>query len=427
MARLVALCGPAWTDLNDADPGVTLLEALCWAVTDLAYRSGHPVADLLAETGDPLPTAARTLTCGPVTLHDLRSVALDVPGVRNAWVEPVREPAPLLHHAAGTGELGFTPVPGQTEPVALKGLYRVLVEPEVGQPPAELTAAVATRLHACRPVGEDLTEVRVLPEVRVAVRATVELDVGVRPDEVLVGLLAAADGYLSPPVRREPLAELLAAGTPVDLALEGPVLEHGAPDAEAAAAGRRRTARSSDLVAALAAVPGVRVVRLLHLLSGGAEHPWSLRLDAEPVASPRLDLAACEVVLLQGAEQVVLSAERRAAVHAAVLAGRTPPRPGRVPRGPAQRAAGPAGCRGTAPCSTSSPTCTASASTAWPSEPPWTGRPGRSSCRATCCCSTRSWRTPALSSPRRATCSPPAPGRRRTGCRPRTRVPGPSR
>ncbi len=41
-----------WTDYNVHDPGVTILEFLCYALTDLGYRSSMPIADLLASPED---------------------------------------------------------------------------------------------------------------------------------------------------------------------------------------------------------------------------------------------------------------------------------------------------------------------------------------------------------------------------------------
>jgi hypothetical protein len=41
------LAGLNWTDYNVHDPGVTILEAVCYAMTDLTYRADFPVADLL--------------------------------------------------------------------------------------------------------------------------------------------------------------------------------------------------------------------------------------------------------------------------------------------------------------------------------------------------------------------------------------------
>jgi hypothetical protein len=43
------LAGDVWTDYNTHDPGITLLENLCYAITDLAYRTGFDMKDLLAK------------------------------------------------------------------------------------------------------------------------------------------------------------------------------------------------------------------------------------------------------------------------------------------------------------------------------------------------------------------------------------------
>jgi hypothetical protein len=45
------LCGDQWSDFNSHDPGITILEQLCYAITDLAYRSNFPIADLIATGG----------------------------------------------------------------------------------------------------------------------------------------------------------------------------------------------------------------------------------------------------------------------------------------------------------------------------------------------------------------------------------------
>src|SRR3954452_6342494 len=88
IAELERLAGEQWTDFNAHDPGITLLEALCYALTDLGYRTFHPIPDLLAEAEAQrllcLFTPAEVLTSRAVTADDLRRIALDVPGVKNA-------------------------------------------------------------------------------------------------------------------------------------------------------------------------------------------------------------------------------------------------------------------------------------------------------------------------------------------------------
>src|SRR5438045_2018875 len=70
----------SWTDHNIHDPGITILEASSYAMTELGLRLQQDVADLLRSgesirTPD-LPPAHHVLPVGPVTPHDLRSVLL---------------------------------------------------------------------------------------------------------------------------------------------------------------------------------------------------------------------------------------------------------------------------------------------------------------------------------------------------------------
>ncbi len=86
-----------WTDYNVHDPGITILEALCYAITDLAYRIDWKIEDILtpsAASADPLQpypnqaffSARQILTVNPVTPDDFRRLLIDLDKVRNAWV-----------------------------------------------------------------------------------------------------------------------------------------------------------------------------------------------------------------------------------------------------------------------------------------------------------------------------------------------------
>ena len=85
-----------WTDYNSHDPGITILEALCYAITDLGYRTGWDIRDLLAEPPgsavvepyQPFFTAREILTVNPLTADDYRRLLIDCDRVGNAWVSP---------------------------------------------------------------------------------------------------------------------------------------------------------------------------------------------------------------------------------------------------------------------------------------------------------------------------------------------------
>jgi hypothetical protein len=90
--------GNQWTDYNYHDPGITLLEQLCYAITDLGYRTDFPISDVLLSQVDDFDLAQNNLLHGanevfptaPVTQKDLRKVLLDrVLSIRNVWVHPI--------------------------------------------------------------------------------------------------------------------------------------------------------------------------------------------------------------------------------------------------------------------------------------------------------------------------------------------------
>src|ERR1700744_5839141 len=97
VALVQALTGTVWTDYNLHDPGVTILEALCYALTDLSYRTDFPIADILADPAGRIRfedntffSKADILVSNPVTATDYRKLVIDqVPEVYNAWLEPV--------------------------------------------------------------------------------------------------------------------------------------------------------------------------------------------------------------------------------------------------------------------------------------------------------------------------------------------------
>lgn len=101
------LSGKLWTDHNAHDPGITLLETLCYALTDLGYRTSFPMADLL-ERGpmdDPafqqtglFPSHEILPTC-PVTINDFRKLLIKIDGIRNAWLQPLDQTGEVTLYA----------------------------------------------------------------------------------------------------------------------------------------------------------------------------------------------------------------------------------------------------------------------------------------------------------------------------------------
>ncbi len=184
-----------WTDYNTHDPGITILETLAFAITELTHRTGFPVVDILASAdtnasiadpypGQAFPTARRILTVNPTTVPDLRRALIDVDTVRNAWVQPSPCPCGSVIHAGcthGTRSLAFEPDPeGRSRPFFPDGLYDVLLELETDPDLGDLNDHSVVQRRTVGAHGRVLTvELRLAP---------LPLD---RSDEL--GLLIAAD------------------------------------------------------------------------------------------------------------------------------------------------------------------------------------------------------------------------------------------
>ncbi|MBX2826903.1 MAG: hypothetical protein KTR22_01995 [Flavobacteriaceae bacterium] len=85
-----SLAHKLWTDYNAHDPGITILEALCYVITELGYRTNFAIEDLLTHPdgtiqNDAFFTAREILTNAPLTVLDYRKVLMDIEGINNAW------------------------------------------------------------------------------------------------------------------------------------------------------------------------------------------------------------------------------------------------------------------------------------------------------------------------------------------------------
>jgi len=129
-----------WTDYNEHDPGITILEALCYAITELGYRSSQPMQNLLTGEDGKIPdsqtlfTAKNILTQSPLNIDDYRKLLIDIVGVHNAWLftndfytsgKTVAAAGEIAIYAdCKNDSLSYNTTP---HPVYLSGLYKVLL------------------------------------------------------------------------------------------------------------------------------------------------------------------------------------------------------------------------------------------------------------------------------------------------------------
>ncbi|MBL7775126.1 MAG: hypothetical protein JNK89_03940, partial [Saprospiraceae bacterium] len=304
LGHIGRLSGKLWTDHNTHDPGITILEALCYALLDLGYRTQLPFEDLIARppgsTGpdDNFLSPAQALTINPVTPTDYRKLLLEIPCVRNAWLEIAEnQEVPLLVNLA-QGELAALTNPGATFPIPdpvpncsrdliqpvsdkpeytpgpflhvhLNGLYRVLIEKEPWATDEQVRDAVRLLLSAHRNLCEDFLCVTLLSPIPFGICAEIELAPGVEPEKIYAEALRKLRAFIQPTPPLYTLQELLDKGKPIEEIFAGrPRLKNSfgfVDTAELENLPRRKSIRLSDLYQLLLGIEGVQTVRRLQL------------------------------------------------------------------------------------------------------------------------------------------------------------------
>ncbi len=313
-----------WTDHNIHDPGITTLELLCYALTDVCYRACYPVEDLLAVPGDNARSMAehfvrprRALPNAPLTALDYRRLLLDVDGVRNAWIQDFVAPTYYALDQADDVEAtlshGDPGVPGVRE-VHLRGLHSVRIEYADGASTADkarIDGDVLAALHDNRCLCEDFVEVKAVETQKFRLCAEIELQPDADPLETYATILLVVEQYLAPGVcrytREDMLARLKPDGTKyADPELfEGPAPRRGFIDAaELEAAELRTTLRLSDVISEVMDVPGVKAVRDIVVrpadMDEDAEIESKWEVSVLPGRRAHLDPEASRLVLYKG-------------------------------------------------------------------------------------------------------------------------------
>jgi len=206
------LTGSFWTDFNVHDPGVTILEQLCYALTELSFRTDYNIEQLLfteGKEGLPFFKPEEILTNNPLSVNDFRKLFLDnIVEIKNIWFEPVKE-----------SEAGFN------------GLYRVLLDTSIISATQEEEQEVINKVYKIfshnRNLCEDIFEIKILEQLPVKICADIETDGLNELGQIMANIYFAVEQFVNPEVKFHSLGELLEMGKGYDEIFEGPILKHG--------------------------------------------------------------------------------------------------------------------------------------------------------------------------------------------------------
>lgn len=208
--------GDHWTDYNYHDPGVTFLEQIVYALTDLGYRTSFDIHDILMVGRDDFPLYEKNLfflpheilPVNPVNVIDFRKLLIDrVKEIDNAWVIPIKD-----------------------EPSGFKGLFNILLQCSDDLSDGhklKVIDQVNTLFQEHRNLCQDLKTIKILKEESISFSGKIILKSDAVGEQVFAAILNAVDGYLSPAIKYYHPEELLLEGQTMDTIYDGPQPVYG--------------------------------------------------------------------------------------------------------------------------------------------------------------------------------------------------------
>ncbi|MFT3910809.1 MAG: hypothetical protein QM737_15435 [Ferruginibacter sp.] len=291
------LAGKIWTDHNMHDPGVTILEMLCYALLDIGYRTNLPASDIFATNDngntddDNFLTASKILTCNPLTITDFRKLLIDIDGVKNAWLEVATDFDPEVFCTGDNALVSTSTAPenenneGDEKQCCinyLNGLYHVLIDLEESKEKEikddktnkvrnAFLKKIKQALLSHRNICEDFIDIRILCKWKIGVCAEIELTADADPEEVYLAMMEQLRSFFSPSPRFYNLSQLLIeknktidevfAGRPYNI-----TESHGFVDTEEfEKLELKKSIHISDVYNTLFSIPGISKVQRLRL------------------------------------------------------------------------------------------------------------------------------------------------------------------
>jgi len=201
--------GENWTDYNYHDPGITLLEQICYAITDLGYKSNFPIEDLLLIGKDEYNLEEKNLfippskifSSSPLTFNDYRKIIIDkVKNVKNAWIQ--------LDKSMG-----------------INGLYSVkiqLIDSLDEQSVFKTIEDVKKLLMQNRSLCSDFSDINVLKKDIISINADIYIDSFVIGEEVLANIYHQIESKLNKSLNYKNFSDLEEQGNKYENLYQGP-------------------------------------------------------------------------------------------------------------------------------------------------------------------------------------------------------------
>lgn len=270
LEKIQHLAGDTWTDYNEHDPGITILEQLAYALTELGSKAALPIKDLICKENGSIDgleniffTAAEILTSSPVTLKDYRKLLIDTfQEINNVWI-------------------GFDE----------KGTYEVIVAMKsdlIKEKRDELEKGILSCLNQNRNLSESFNSVITLNPCKLGIQCSIQVADHVDIRSVVENVLVSLNELITPVVQSGTVPELFYAKQTSENIFSGPVVQYGYILDEDLHA-KKTFVRVNDILRVIMSTAGVESVSTLNLLR---TDPLSTDLNLK-----KIDIAVDELAI----------------------------------------------------------------------------------------------------------------------------------
>ena len=293
------LSGSEWTDYNYHDPGVTILEQFCFALTDLIYRANFDVADYLCDENGRLDTS-------DLGFHEPQDVFFSRP------ISELDYKKALIDSSNDLSDVQFL-TEDSFEKSSL-GLHSISIRRSqdfngLTLSDSDLIEQTYKKFHSKRNLCEDVISISVLREVECQLELDVTLSSGIQPESLLAEVYLEASEELAMEVSYKSYSADLEHGTSLDEAMSGPFTKKGLlTDHEITNMGttRDQSLLESTILAIVQKITGVEYITSLRLRASETNSASDRRLR---LIEPKDEKDMSAIIVRSGGRRVQISFE----------------------------------------------------------------------------------------------------------------------
>lgn len=267
--------GPQWTNFNPSDPGVTILDQVCFALTELGYCNDFPIEDILTTPKGNIATKNQfylpqtILTTSALTTDDYRKYIIDsTRDVQNAVVVICKGLKPYMRF--------------------VYDVYLLVDDRLTQNQKINICTAAYYNLCRSRNIGELFLQPQLLTALPFTIQGDIEIEGQVRLNDTLGAINTAIRQYIFPVATQQGFDNLRQQGYGTSEVFEGPLLVNGWFTPQTLGV-KKTSTTATELMNVISKVKGVGQVSQLTLwVDGKAE----TKIDISPNQLPVLDLNA---------------------------------------------------------------------------------------------------------------------------------------